>query len=65
MAWFRKHKASEHVAPALCARCRERLGTVLVRFVAGPEPTPLEPDARAAWLCDACHDEVRREAPDN
>lgn len=65
MAWFSKPKSSEPVVPTLCARCRERPGTALVRFVAGPDAPPLERGDRTAWLCDACQREVRRGAGDN
>ena len=65
MAWFSKPKHAEPVAPARCARCRARPGTALFRFVAAPDAPLLERVERTAWLCDACQDEVRREAADN
>ena len=65
MVWFSKPKHSHPQAPALCARCRERLGTRLVHFVAGPDGAPLDAAKRTAWLCDPCQKEVRREAGDN
>ena len=65
MAWFSKPKKPEPIAPECCARCRERLGTVLVRFVADPEAPPLEAEGRAVWLCNACRGEGRRAAGDN
>ena len=68
MAWFSKPKRSvrsEPVTPALCARCGERPGTVLMHFVTGADERPLEPGARMAWLCDVCRNEVGRDAADN
>ena len=65
MAWFSKPKDSRPAAPALCARCGARPGTALVRFVAGPEAQSPGAAGRAAWLCDACQDEVRREGAHN
>ena len=65
MAWFSKPKTSEREAPALCARCGKRPGTVFMHFVSGAEGRDLEATARPAWLCDACRDEVGRDAADN
>ena len=65
MTWFSKSRDPEPVAPGRCARCRERPGTALVRFVAGSESAPLDRSSRTAWLCDACQDAVRRDAPGN
>ena len=65
MAWFSKPKDSAPVAPALCARCRERPGTALVRFVGYLGAPPPGAAGRTAWLCDACQAEVRRQAGGN
>ena len=64
MAWFSKPKDSAPMTPALCARCQERLGTALVRFVAAGAFGP-EAAGPTAWLCDACQEELRRQAGDN
>ena len=64
MAWFSKPKDSAPMTPALCARCHERPGTALVRFVAADALGP-EAAGRTAWLCDACQAEVRHQAGDN
>jgi len=65
MAWFSKPKDPEPVAPGLCARCHERTGSALVRFVAGPEAAPLDAAGRTASFCDSCLAALRREAAGN
>ena len=68
MAWFSKPKrsvTSEPATPAPCARCGKKPGTVVMHFVTGAEAIPLNAATQPACLCDACRDEVGREAADN
>jgi hypothetical protein len=66
MTWFSKPKQNPPpVAPALCARCRERPGTVLVNFIAAADAPRLDRAEQTVWLCDACLTEIRRHADDN
>jgi len=65
MVWFSKPKDPTPIPPARCARCGERPGTALVRFVAAPDAPRLDAASQTAWLCDACQGEVRGAAGDN
>jgi hypothetical protein len=65
MAYFSKPKRFGREAPALCARCGTRPGTVLMHFVTGSEGRELKGAAPPRWLCDTCRDEVGRDAADN
>ena len=65
MAWFSKRRTSEREVPALCARCGQRPGTVFVHFVSGSAGREQRMAAQPAWLCNACRDEVGRDARDN
>jgi len=68
MAWFSKPRGSARsapTAPAPCTQCSERPGTVLMHIVADAKARPGDAATRAVWLCDACRDEICRDAADN